>query len=208
MDVALAGLSAAERYKLLIGLVVPRPIAFVSTRSADGRHNAAPFSFFNLFAETPPTVVLGINDRARGPKDSARNIEATGAFVVNVVSAALLEQVNLCSAELPPEADEIALAGLTAVPAAAVAAPRIAEAPASLECRLTQIIAIGPARRLVIGEIVHVHLREGLLGPGWKVDPAALDAIGRLGGPWYARTRDLIRLDRPRGPVGGIPQIE
>ena len=153
-------------------------------------------------------MVLGINDRAGGRKDSARNIEATGVFVVNIVSAALLEQVNLCSAELPAEIDEIALAGLTPVPAAAVAAPRIAEAPASLECRLAQIIALGATRRLVIGEIVHVHLRDGLLGPGWKIDPVALDAVGRLGGPWYARTRDLIRLDRPRGPVGGIPQIE
>lgn len=202
MEIDMAAMAAADRYKLLIGVIVPRPIAFVSSRAPDGRFNAAPFSFFNIFGEDPPTVVLGINNRASGRKDTDVNIHATGEFVINLVTAGIVEAMNLCSADLPPEVDEFAVSGLTPAPSVKVAAPRIAESPVNLECRHVQTLDLGPGRRMIVGEIVHAHVRDDLVGAGYRVDPAALDAIGRFGGPWYTRTRDLFQLERPRAEAG------
>src|SRR4051812_12703692 len=150
MDLELARLTALERYKLLIGLVIPRPIAWISTRSENGVDNCAPFSFFNVFSEDPPLVVIGINPRSDGAtKHSLKNIKRTGEFVVNLVDEAMANAMHLSSKEFPEDVSEFAQAGLTAVPAATVQHPRIAEAAASLECRLYQLLEISGTRQLV-----------------------------------------------------------
>jgi len=188
-------LPAAQRYKLLVALVIPRPIAFVSTRSPAGVDNAAPFSFFNVMGEEPPIVVLSMDRRADGSrKDSARNILDTREFVANMVDEPLLERMHRCSVAFPPEVSEFAETGLTAVPASKVAAPRIAESPVSLECRLHTHLPFAQ-RDLLVGEILWVHVRDGL------VDPASLRVVpeyapvGRLYANMYAFTHERVALD-------------
>jgi flavin reductase (DIM6/NTAB) family NADH-FMN oxidoreductase RutF len=195
-----AALSSERRYSLLTGLIVPRPIAFVSSLSRDGTRNAAPFSFFNMVGADPPIIVLGINPRAELPKDSFRNIVDTGEFVVNVVSVALADKANACSADFTPDVDEFSAVGLTAAPSRIVKPPRIAEAPASLECRLFQVVPITGKRSIVLGEIVYVHVMDGVL-QGHRIDQAKLDAIGRMGGAEYALTRERISIARPQNPT-------
>ena len=161
MEWDFGALGTAGRYKLLVALVTPRPIAFVSTRGRDGVDNAAPFSFFNVLADDPPVVIVSIERRLDGrSKDSGRNILETGEFVVNMVDEDLLERMHLCSVEFPSEVSEFAQAGLTAAPARKVAAPLIAEAPVSMECRLHTRVPF-EKRDLLIGEIVWLHVRDG-----------------------------------------------
>jgi len=189
-------LSPRDRYKLLIGTVVPRPIAWVTTLGPEGRPNAAPYSFFNCLSADPPIVALGIEFRPDGsPKDTGRNIRASGCFTVNIVSDALVKAMNVCAVPFPPEVDELEQAGLALLPGAAVASPRIAAAPAALECRLHSFLEIGASREIVLGEVVHAHLRADAVDARLHVDPAVLDAVGRMGGHGYARTRD--RFDLP-----------
>ncbi|HWL81197.1 MAG TPA: flavin reductase family protein [Roseomonas sp.] len=191
-----ARLSPRDRYKLLIGTVVPRPIAWVTTVGPEGRPNAAPYSFFNCLSADPAIVALGIEFRPDGaPKDTARNIRACGCFTVNIVSDALVEAMNVCAVPFPPEVDELEKAGLALLPGVAVASPRIAAAPAALECRLHSFLEIGTSREIVLGEVVHAHLRADAVDDRLHVDPAVLDAVGRMGGHGYARTRD--RFDLP-----------
>jgi flavin reductase (DIM6/NTAB) family NADH-FMN oxidoreductase RutF len=197
MEISFEAVSARERYKILTGLVVPRPIAFVSTVSVEGRYNAAPFSFFNLMAVSPPTVIVGINLRDGVKKDSLVNIEQTGEFVLNIVSESIAQAMNLCSIEASPDFDEICFAGLTPVPGVMVKAPRIAEAPAHLECRLSQLVTIAPGRQLVIGTVVHARVDDNLVDPGYSIDQQKLEAIGRMGGTLYARTGNLFSMARP-----------
>jgi flavin reductase (DIM6/NTAB) family NADH-FMN oxidoreductase RutF len=196
MEWDFGALARSERYKLLVALVTPRPIAFVSTRGRDGVDNAAPFSFFNVLGEDPPIVIVSIERRADGrSKDSGRNILDTGEFVVNMADEALLERMHLCSVEFPPETSEFAQAGLTAAPSRRIAAPRIAEAPVSMECRLHTRVPF-EQRDLVIGEVVWLHVRDGI------VDPATLRVgedyapVGRLYANRYVRTRDRVALDQ------------
>ena len=199
MEVEFARLAPKQRYKLLIGLVVPRPIALVTTMSPGGGVNAAPFSFFNVFSEDPALVVLGI-ERRQGVtrKDTAANIEATGEFVVNLVDEALAERMNLCAVDFPPEESELAAAGLTAAPMRLVACLGVAEAPAALECRHWRTIAVANGRELVIGEVVAARMRDDLVDPETlRIDHAALRPIGRLAGDGYCRTRDTFQLTRP-----------
>lgn len=196
MEFDLGALSPLDRYKLLTGLVVPRPIAFVSSLSADGQRNAAPFSFFNMFGASPAVVVLGINMRGASHKDSFANIVATGEFVIGVVDSKLAPIANAASADVDPEVDEFDLEGLTPLPSVKVAPPRIAQAPASLECRLMQTVSLGGERALIVGEVIYVHVRDELLS-GVKVDQGLLDAVGRMGGPEYCTTYDRFRLERP-----------
>lgn len=204
MEFDLQTLSPESRYKLLTGLVVPRPIAFVSSLSAEGVRNAAPFSFFNIFGATPAIAVLGINLRGDTHKDSFANILATKDFVINVVDAALAPIANAASADFGPEVDEFAAAGLTALPAVMVSAPRIAESPAHLECRFLQTVPLGGERALIVAEVIYVHVRDALLD-GVKVDQGALDAVGRMGGPDYSYTRDRFPLVRPvLAPDGSV----
>jgi flavin reductase (DIM6/NTAB) family NADH-FMN oxidoreductase RutF len=194
-------------YKLMTGIIVPRPIALVSTMDAKGVANLAPFSFFCGVGSAPPTVLfcpaLRPADPAGQPemrKDSLRNVEETGEFVVNVVSETIAAAANAASAEVLPEVDEFVLSGLTPVPSEAVRPPRVAESPAQMECKLLQIIYTGhkPASGvIVLGEVVRFHLREDLF-ENFRVDPAGLDAVGRMAGNTWVRTRDRIELVRPK----------
>ena len=161
-----ATLPATDRYKLLAALIVPRPIALVTTLGPGGIVNAAPFSFFNVFSEAPPLVVLGLQAQPDGSlKDTSVHIRDRGSFVVNLVDEALAERMNICSVDFPPGVSELAPAGLTTHPGVAIPVPRIAEAPAALECRHYQTIEVGPERRLCIGEVVYLHARAGVVDP-------------------------------------------
>lgn len=196
----LTGPLREDAYMILAGLVTPRPIALVTTVDETGRVNAAPFSFFNVLGDSPPIVGFCPGDRAPGvPKDTARNIRLTHEFVVNLVDESIAEKMNLCAASLPPGENELAHAGLTAAPCDAVKAPRIVEAPASLECRHHSIIEIGD-NRLIIGEVLRVHVREGIFDPEtWLVKPAEYHPVGRMQSPsFYCRTQDMFEMRRPK----------
>jgi flavin reductase (DIM6/NTAB) family NADH-FMN oxidoreductase RutF len=193
-------------YKLMTGIIVPRPIALVSTLSREGVANLAPFSFFCGVGSVPPTVLFCPSLRppdsteAGNRKDTLRNVEETGEFVVNVVSDAIAEAANAASAEVPPEVSEFQLSGLTAVASEAVRPSRVAESPAQMECKLLQVIYTGRAPGsgvIVLGEVVRFHVREDLV-EDFRVDPAGLDAVGRMAGNTWVRTRDRIELIRPK----------
>jgi len=191
-----AVLSGRERYKLLIGAVVPRPIALVTSVDAQGRVNAAPFSFFNCLSADPAILALGVEYRPSGAqKDTGRNIRETLAFTVNIVSEALLAGMNICAVPFPPGTDELAEAGLTARPGVKVPCPWIAEAPAAFECRHHTTLGIGNSREIILGEVLYAHFRADTVDDRLHVDPAALDAVGRMGGHGYATTRE--RFDLP-----------
>ena len=202
MNFSFEALSAGERYKLLSGLVTPRPIALVTTRNAEGGDNAAPYSFFNAFSEEPPLVVLGLQARGGGMlKDTTENIRRTGEFVVNLVDEAIAEAMNVCSVDFPPGISEIEAAGLSTVACEAVGPGRIAEAPVSFECRRVVTLELGPMRSLVIGEVVWLHVRDGLVDPeSLRVNAERYAPVGRLFGNLYTRTRDHFELVRPSYP--------
>lgn len=193
---AFDALSARERYKLLIGTVVPRPIAWVTTVDRDGRTNAAPYSFFNCLSADPAIVALGVEYRSDGSsKDTARNVADTGCLTVNIVNLALVEAMNVSAVPFPPCVDEVAMAGLTPVPGTRVASPRIGEAPAALECIHRQTLTIAPSREIILGEVVCAYVRaDAVDADRLHVDPARLDAMGRMGGHGYATTRDYFDL--------------
>lgn len=189
-------------YKLLISTVVPRPIAFVTTVDRDGAVNAAPFSFFNAMGYDPPIVVIGIEARPeRALKDTADNIALNGEFVVHVVDNVIAEAMNVCAIDFGPEVDELAEAGLTTVPALKVAPPRIAEAPVAMECRRYVTLELGNMRNIVVGEVLHMHIRDDLVIDAERchIDVAKLDAVGRLNAAAYARITD--RFEMPRIPA-------
>jgi flavin reductase (DIM6/NTAB) family NADH-FMN oxidoreductase RutF len=196
MDLLLSELPPIERYKLLIGLVIPRPIAWISTRNANGVNNCAPFSFFNVFSEDPPLCIIGMNWRSDGKiKHSLLNIRRTKEFVLNLGDEATANAMHISSYEIPEEESEFDKAGLTAVPAKLVQHPRIAEAAASLECRVERLIEVGPERELIVGEILLVHAREGVIDPASKrVSETAYRPIGRLFANRYCTTRERFGL--------------
>lgn len=194
-------LSHQDAYKLLVGSVVPRPIAFVSTRSAEGALNLAPFSFFNVVAACPMSVVFSV--MRRGPealkKDTLLNIEETGEYVVNIVPEPLVARMNATSADFPRGVSEFAEAGLTPAPSEVVKPPRVAESPVNMECRLLQTVEVGAGPgggTLVIGEVVRFHVRDDLVDQG-RIDPERLQAVGRMAGSTYARTTERFDLPRP-----------
>lgn len=189
-------------YKLMIGSIVPRPIGWISTVDLDGQYNLAPYSFFNAVCPNPPTVLFCPNIRSadHGTKDTLHNVRATGEFVVNIVSQALAEAMNLTSAEFPPEVDEFEYAKLTPIASQVVKPPRVAESLIHFECRVMQIIDInsGPGGgSVVIGEVVHVHVDDRVLIGTDKIDLDVLQPIGRLAGAAYARVTDRFDLSRP-----------
>lgn len=194
-----------EIYKLMTGIIVPRPVALVSTVSREGAANLAPFSFFSGVGAVPPTVLFcpALREDASAPdprKDTLRNVEETGEFVINVVSEAIAAAANASSAEVPPEVDEFTLSGLTPIPSLVVRPPRVAESPAQMECKLLQIIYTGHTPRsgvIVLGEIVQFHVRAALV-EDFRIDPAGLDAVGRMAGNTWVHTRDRIELIRPK----------
>lgn len=200
----LAGMPAEARYRLLASTIMPRPIAWVVTCSADGQVNAAPYSFFNLFGADRPVVALGILARPDRPKDTAANIRATGEFVINLVPHALAEAMNATCVEAPPELDETVLAGLETAPSFAIRPPRIVASPVAFECRLTLLAETGPGQLLAVGEVMHAHYASHVLtgdAARPRVDATALDLVGRMhGASAYTRTRDLFDLPRPLWP--------
>ena len=188
-----------ERYKLLVGPVVPRPIAFVTTRDAEGHNNAAPFSFFNVFSADPAIVVLGIEKRSSGPlKDTVRIIRETREFVVNLVSEEIAERMNICAVDFPEGTDELTEAHLTAVPAVVVKAPLIKESPVNMECRLMEELRFGPegSRSLVLGEVLYFHIRDEAVNARGHVNLDALRLVGRLAGNSYVHLSDRFDMKR------------
>lgn len=189
-------------YKLLIGAIVPRPIAFVSTLSRKGIRNLAPFSFFTAVSANPPVICFSPTRRP-GPdpyKDTMRNILETREFVVNVVSEEFAEKMNICSGEFPPEVDEFEASGLTAIASDLVKPPRVAESHVHMECKLYLTLEIGAlpgSGSLVLGEVVRFHV-DDLYFDDFKIDPDKLKAIGRMGGTSYTRTKDRFDMVRPK----------
>ncbi|MFE4667363.1 flavin reductase family protein [Streptomyces sp. NPDC056716] len=178
-------------YHLLTSLVVPRPIAWVSTLGPGGVRNVAPHSYFTIASHDPPHVVFG----STGVRDTLTNIRATGEFVVNVVSADLVGAMNLTAADFPPGEDEFAWAGLAETPGVRVAVPRVARARAHLECRLVREVPVGGSV-LVIGEVLHLHVAPEVWRAG-RVDPELLAPVARLSGSAYAPLGEVFRLPRP-----------
>lgn len=193
--------SPKDLHKLMIGMVVPRPIAWVSTLGEDGTNNLAPYSFFNAISSDPPVVCFAPSRKPTGDnkKDTLRNLESSGVFVVNIVSEHLAEAMNQSAADVPPEVDEFALAGVSVEPATMIQAPMVKEALAKMECRVRQIIPLGDRPTsgiLVLGDVLCFHFIEGLVD-NFRVDPAMLNAVGRMGGSSYCDTRHRFELIRP-----------
>lgn len=201
MELDAGALRPSLMYQHLIRLIVPRPIAWVSTVSLDGVANIAPFSFFSGVGSRPPSVVFcPANKRDGTPKDTLRNIRETGEFVINVVTAETAAVMNLTSAELPPDESEFHRFEVGTVPSTTVRPPRVAASPVQLECTLMQAICLdeGPGgANLVIGRITWMHLDDGVLDESGLVDPIRLNAVGRMGGTGYCRTQDTFDLPRP-----------
>jgi flavin reductase (DIM6/NTAB) family NADH-FMN oxidoreductase RutF len=199
MELDFEGKHASRGYAMLASLITPRPIAWVTTLSADGKLNAAPFSFFNALGGNPPIIGFCPGDREGGePKDTARNIRETHEFVVNLVDEAVAEAMNKTAASLPYGTSELQAAGLTTCPSSSIKPPRIAESPASLECGEWGTLQIG-GNRLIIGLVKRVHVRDELIdAQKLRIRSERLHIIGRMASPnWYCRTRDRFEMVRP-----------
>lgn len=183
--------SPRELYFLLTNLVVPRPIAWVSSLAPDGTRNLAPHSYFNIASTNPPILHF----TQTGRKDTLNNVEASGEFVISLVSAGLVEQMNLTSADFPPDEDEFTWAALEAAPSIHVAPPRVAAALAAFECRVRQILPMGNGN-MVFGDVVGVHVDDGIWSDG-RIDIPALAPVARLGGSAYAAITDIFKIPRP-----------
>jgi len=194
--------SVQDNYKLLIGSIVPRPIAFVTTQSSEGVLNAAPFSFFNIVTANPPMVAVSVQRKPGGvQKDTARNAAAAGEFVVHISDEGYIEAINVTAANLPPEESEVELAGLTAVASDLVSVPGIAEARIRMECVMEQSLPLGgsetsPACDLLIGRVVRFHVDEALYENG-RISAETLKPVSRLAGSDYAKLGERFSIERP-----------
>jgi flavin reductase (DIM6/NTAB) family NADH-FMN oxidoreductase RutF len=193
-------------YKILTGSILPRPIGWVSTVSAAGQPNLAPFSFFNVVCANPPTVLFCpmIRSTDGGQKDTLNNIRATGEFVVNIVTQELAQAMTLSSVEALAEVNEFEFAGLASAPSVVVRPPRVADSPIHFECKLRQIVEINDqpgGGNIVIGTIVHLHVDERVRLGEDKIDLSALRPIGRLTGSAYVRVTDVFEIERPRSQI-------
>jgi flavin reductase (DIM6/NTAB) family NADH-FMN oxidoreductase RutF len=189
-------------YKLMIGVIVPRPIAFVSTISSGGVRNLAPFSFFTAVSANPPVICFApmVRGASGGRKDTLQNIHDTSEFVVNIVSEDFAAQMNICSGDYLPDVDEFAVSGLTPAPSDLVKPARVAESRVNMECRLVQIVEVSTkplGGSLVLGEVLRFHVADELFDD-YRIDPDLLRAIGRMGGPTYTRTSDRFNMERPK----------
>lgn len=202
MQLDFTQLSKAEAYRWLASTVTPRPIAWVSTLSADGQSNLAPFSFFQVISDSPPTLLVNTSVREDGSvKDTLRNVRETGELVIHLVSAAQAEAMNATAAWLPHGVSEIDHAGIATVPSERVAPPRVAGAPVAFECRLADIMpypAENPSSLLIFARVLLAHVDDSVMQDERHVDPAKLDLVGRLGGTQYSRTRDTFSMIRPK----------
>ena len=192
-------ITARQAYKVMIGTIVPRPIAWVTTISPDGVVNAAPYSFFNCLSADPPILALGVENKPdRSFKDTAYNIRHTEVFTVNIVDVANIEAMATTAAPFEADVDELRMAGLTAVDGVAIPCPRIAEAPVAFECRRHLSIAVSSAREIILGRTEMAHVRKDITDlDTYYSDPAKLDAVGRMGGDGYSTTRDVFDLPPP-----------
>lgn len=198
--------SPQDTYKLLVGAVVPRPIAFVSSLDAQGVRNLAPFSFFTVASANPPVVCFCpmVRGASKGglqsTKDTLRNILATREFVLNIVSEEFAAKMNACSGDYPPEVDEFTVSGLTPLDSELVKPPRVAESHVQMECRLEQVVHVSTeplGGSLVLGRVLRFHIRESLFD-NFRIDPEKLHAIGRMAGSTYVRTTDRFDMERPK----------
>jgi flavin reductase (DIM6/NTAB) family NADH-FMN oxidoreductase RutF len=196
-----SALSPRDAYRWMVGTILPRPIAWVSTVAPDGRTNLAPFSFFQGVTANPPTLLfIPANNREGAKKDTVRNIELVPEFVVNLVPHALAEPMNRTASLLPYGESEFEAFGIAAAPSVRVRPPRVAQAPVAFECTLLQIVHVGTGplgANVIFGRILAAHVRDDVLGPGGLPDARKLDLVGRLGGEDYATTRDTFSLKRP-----------
>jgi flavin reductase (DIM6/NTAB) family NADH-FMN oxidoreductase RutF len=183
--------NARDGYLLLTSLVIPRPIAWVSTISQSGVPNLAPYSYFNVAASDPPHVMFS----SSGVKDSLANVRATGEFVLNLVAIDLVEAMNFTATDFPADENEFEWSGLTPIPSARLIAPRVAEAKAHFECQLVREVAIGNSF-VVFGKVVHLHVDPSVWRDG-RVDPELLEPVCRLSGTTYARLGEMFRVTRP-----------
>lgn len=201
MRLDFTALPAREVYDWMVRTILPRPIAWVSTLSPAGQTNLAPFSFFQGVTSNPPTLMfVPVNLRDGRKKDTVRNIEAIGEFVVNLVPFHLAEQMNATAALLPYEESEFEKFGIAAAPSERVRPPRVADAPVSFECSLDRIVLIGEgplAANVIFGRILLVHVKDAALNADGKADPGKLDLVGRMGGETYTRTTERFDLRRP-----------
>jgi flavin reductase (DIM6/NTAB) family NADH-FMN oxidoreductase RutF len=195
MDLDFGTLTEHQRYKLMASLIIPRPIALVTTVNADGVVNAAPFSMFNMLGEEPPIVMISLNKRESGEvKDTAANILASGEFVVHLVDEAIADQMHRCGAHYPPEVSEVEVVGFSTAPSIAIKPPRIAEAPVSLECTLFEKIET-PSRHIFIGRVLWMHARDDLIDlERYRVRLQNYFPIARFGASFYTRTRDRFAI--------------
>jgi flavin reductase (DIM6/NTAB) family NADH-FMN oxidoreductase RutF len=201
MNFDLSQTSRRATYNLIIGLVTPRPIALITSLDLNGRVNAAPFSAYNFLGTDPAVVAIGVGNRQGGPgiigKDTAQNIRNIGEFVINVVNEEIAEAMNICSVDFPPGINELEKARLTTVPSSLVKVPRIAEAPAALECRELTTLEVGRSR-VILGTVVEIFVRDEFVDPsGPYIRAESLHTIGRMNGLGnYVRTRDFFQMDR------------
>ncbi len=200
MKIDPANLDRKSAHEIMVGSALPRPIAFVSTIGPDGVYNLAPFSFFIPMSVKPAIVGVGIGRKGDGKeKDTLVNIEFSKEFVINLVTEEMAEAMNQTSGEYPSHVDEFKEAGLTPVKADLVKAPRVAESPVNMECRLLQVLEFGEFPRIntfVIGEVIRVHVKDEFWRNG-EILSSKLKAIGRMGGDLYCRTRDVFEMKRP-----------
>ncbi len=195
MQIDPASLSPRDAYRLMISCIIPRPIAFVTTLSRDGVTNLAPFSFFNGVSSDPPVISIAVATKRDGSKkDTWRNIEETGEFVVNVVVPELMDAVIIGARELPHNVSELDLSGLKTAPSALVKPPRVVESPINLECRLLRIVDVEETG-LILGRVVMVHAKDEIL-EGGRVDPRRLTFVGRMGDDFYCRVTELFERKR------------
>jgi flavin reductase (DIM6/NTAB) family NADH-FMN oxidoreductase RutF len=196
MHVDFGQITAYQRYKLMASLIVPRPIALVTTVNADGVVNAAPFSMFNMLGEDPPLVMISVNMLASGAlKDTAANIVASGQFVVHLTDEAMAAKMHACGEAIPSDQSELDVAGLTAAPSFEVLPPRIVEAPVAFECTLWETIRT-ESRLIFFGKVLHLHAREGLVdSQTWRVSLQDYFPVARFGASFYVTTRDRFSLE-------------
>ena len=191
-------------YRLMVSSIVPRPIAWVVSRSGAGVLNAAPYSFFNMMGSEPPILAIGALPRRAGHKDTVANVRETGEFVVNLVPDGLKEAMNATCVDAPPEIDELAHAGIETTCSTKVKPPRVKDSPVAFECRMVQMIETGPRQTLILGRVVMAHFAEAVLTAGDRprVQTEAMKLIGRMhGADMYVRTTDLFSMPRPVWPA-------
>ncbi len=194
-----ADLEPRAAYRLLISVVVPRPIGWASTIGSDGSHNLAPFSFFNAVSNMPLTVMISVGQRQGHPKDTLRNAQETGEYVINIVDEEFATAMNETSGEWAYEVNEFDRAGVTPAVSIDVQPPRVAEAPVALECKVTQIVpVIDTTYTMILGRVLRFHIRSDLLRPNGQVDALRLKPVARLSGDEYATLGRVFEMKRPQ----------